>query len=204
MNYLAHLYLSGEDENIILGNFIGDYVKGKNYLKYPKPIQKGILLHRHIDSFTDSHHRFREAKQLVRADYGLHSGIVIDLFYDHFLARNWHQYSNISLRNFAKKVHAVLLSRFLRLPKRVQGFLPVLIQHKRLESYATVQGIQQSLEIMSRYTSLPEKSARAIEIMLDNLHFYEENFSFFMSEMVDFVCQVQQIDVKKPDSLAGR
>ena len=203
MNYLAHLYLSGEDENILLGNFIGDYVKGKKYLKYPEPIQKGILLHRYIDSFTDSHSRFREAKQLLRADYGLHAGIVIDLFYDHFLARNWYRYSELSLRNFAKKVHAVLLSHFFHLPKRVQGFLPFLIQHKRLESYETVQGIQKSLEIMSHYTSLPGNSEKAVKIMLDNLDFFEENFSVFMSEMVDFILQTQQIEIKQPDSIAG-
>ncbi len=203
MNYLAHLYLSGDDENILTGNFIGDYVKGKSYLTYPESVQKGILLHRQIDFFTDTNQYFREAKQYLLPDYGLHAGIVIDLLYDHFLARNWHLYSNINLRNFTRKVHAVLLSQFLHLPKRVQGFLPFLIQNRRLESYATVEGIQKTLAIMSRYTSLPENSEKAIQIMTDNLDFFENNFSCFMSEMVQFVSQVHQIEIKKPNSIAG-
>jgi acyl carrier protein phosphodiesterase len=190
MNYLAHLYLSGDDEDVLLGNFIGDYVKGKKYLEFPETIQKGILLHRQIDFFTDANFCFREAKQLLRNDYGLHSGIVIDLFYDHFLAKNWSVYSDSSLRDFAKKAHAILLSRFFYLPKRVQGFLPFLIQHKRLE-------------IMGRYTSLPEKSAKAIEILKVNLDFLETNFFCFMNEMFEFVSQTHQIKIKKPDRVAG-
>jgi acyl carrier protein phosphodiesterase len=203
MNYLAHLYLSGDDEDVLLGNFIGDYVKGKKYLEFPETIQKGILLHRQIDFFTDANFCFREAKQLLRNDYGLHSGIVIDLFYDHFLAKNWSVYSDSSLRDFAKKAHAILLSRFFYLPKRVQGFLPFLIQHKRLESYATTEGIQKTLEIMGRYTSLPEKSAKAIEILKVNLDFLETNFFCFMNEMFEFVSQTHQIKIKKPDRVAG-
>ncbi len=202
MNYLAHLYLSGDDEKVILGNFIGDYVKGKNYLKYPAEIQKGILLHRQIDSFTDKNLNFREAKRFLRNEYRLHSGIVIDLFYDHFLAKNWPLYSNESLRDFTKKIHAILLSHFFYLPGRVQGFLPFLIQNKRLESYATTEGIHKSLEIMSRYTSLPENSAMAMAIMKKNIEFFEDNFRSFMNEMLDFVLQSQQIKIKRPDWIA--
>lgn len=203
MNYLAHLYLSGDDENTLLGNFIGDCVKGKNYTKYPEPVQKGILLHRRIDFFTDTNSNFRKAKQLLRPDYGLHAGIVTDLFYDHFLAKNWNCYAPGSLRNFAKKVHSILLSRFLILPKRVQGFLPFLVQNKRLESYATAEGIQESLEIMSRHTSLPGHSAKAVEIMIANLDFFEDNFSCFMHEILEFVEQNYGIEIKKPGWIAG-
>jgi len=198
MNYLAHLYLSGEDEATMVGNFIGDYVKGKSYQKFPVNIQKGILLHRRIDSFTDSHPKFREAKRLLNGDYGLYSGIVIDLFYDHFLAKNWNLYSPVALRQFTKYSHAVLLSHFRYLPKRVQGFLPFLIQHRRLESYAKTKGIQNSLEIMSRYTSLPENSEKAIEVMQSNILFFEDNFMKFMHEMVEFVATEFEVKIKCP------
>ena len=186
MNYLAHLYLSGNNEATMVGNFIGDYVKGKSYKKFPKNIQKGIILHRQIDSFTDQHQKFREAKKLLNGDYGLYSGIVIDLFYDHFLAKNWSKYSTITLREFAKYSHAILLSHFRHLPRPVQGFLPFLIQHRRLESYAETKGIQKSLEIMSRYTSLPENSEKAIKVMQSNIHFFEKNFAEFMLEIINF------------------
>jgi acyl carrier protein phosphodiesterase len=198
MNYLAHLYLSGNDEATLVGNFIGDYVKGKGYEKFPIDIQKGILLHRQIDSFTDKHPKFREAKKLLNGDFGLYSGIVIDLFYDHFLAKNWNIYSPLTLREFAKYSHAVLLSHFRHLPKRVQGFLPFLIQHRRLESYAGAKGIQKSLEMMSRYTSLPNNSKKAIAVMKSNIPFFEESFAVFMSEIVDFVSNEYKVRIKRP------
>jgi acyl carrier protein phosphodiesterase len=198
MNYLAHLYLSGDDEEIITGNFIGDDVKGKSFEKFPEKIRKGILLHRQIDSFTDRHPNFREAKKLLNGDYNLYSGIIIDLFYDHFLAQNWSCYSDCTLRTFAKNVHAVLLSHFFYLPKRVQGFLPFLIQNRRLESYASADGIQKSLEIMSRYTSLPENSKKAIEILTTNFSFLKDNFTGFMNDMIRFVETEFEIEISKP------
>jgi len=198
MNYLAHLYLSGNDEKIITGNFIGDYVKGKNYLKYPGKIREGILLHRQIDTFTDSHHRFREIKKLLRPEFGLFSGIITDLLYDHLLAANWRSFADCSLHEFTKKIHAILLSHFTYLPERVQGFLPSLIKTRRLESYASTDGMSHTLEIMSRYTSLPSHAPDAIKIMEENLDFMSENFDIFMSEMIVFVESEFGVKIKRP------
>ncbi len=186
MNFLAHLYLSGDDDKLITGNFIGDYVKGKNFLKYPGKIREGIILHRQIDSFTDTHACFREVKVPFRGEFGLYSGVVTDLVFDHLLASRWENYCNQPLSQFAKKIHAVLLSNFQYLPLRVQGFLPVLIKNRRLESYACSEGIQQSLEIMSRYTTLPEKADKAIEIMQLNFAFIESRFTAFMNDLIAF------------------
>lgn len=198
MNYLAHLYLSGDNENVITGNFIGDYVKGKNYLKYPGKIREGIILHRQIDSFTDAHPRFREVKKLLRPEFGLFSGIITDLFYDHFLAANWSDFAPCTLREFTQKMHSVLLSHFFYLPARVQGFLPTLIKNRRLESYATKDGMGHTLKIMSRYTSLPENSTDAIEIMEDNSDFLHKNFEAFMHEMIEFVNEEFGVELKRP------
>ena len=199
MNFLAHMYLSGKNEKLMIGNFIGDYVKGRKYEDYPLSIKQGILLHRQIDNFTDNHTNFRKAKKLLVLEYGLYSGVVIDLFYDHLLAQNWNNYSNVSLRQFTKWTHAVLLSNFSHLPKRVQGFHPLLIQNRRLESYATKDGIQKSLRTMSRYTSLPEKSVKAMEIMKSNQQFFDDNFAGFIKDMIDFVENNYDIEIKKLD-----
>jgi acyl carrier protein phosphodiesterase len=198
MNYLAHLYLSGDDENVITGNFIGDYVKGKNYLKYPGKIREGIILHRQIDSFTDTHPRFREVKKLLRPEFGLFSGIITDLLYDHFLAANWNDFAPCTLRQFTKKMHSVLLSHFFYLPSRVQGFLPTLIKNRRLESYATKDGMSHTLKIMSRYTSLPENAPDAMKIMEENFDFLHQNFEAFMSEMIAFVNEEFGVEIKRP------
>lgn len=187
MNYLAHLYLSGDSEKLLVGNFIGDYVKGKQYQSYPDEISRGIILHRHIDSFTDGHELHRDAKKFFRPDFGHYAGIVVDVVYDHYLARNWNNYSDINLRWFAKWSHSVLLSNFKHLPLRVQGFLPFLIQHRRLESYATTEGITQALHVMGKYSSLPSKSERAKVALLDNYNELEQNFEAFMEELIAYV-----------------
>jgi acyl carrier protein phosphodiesterase len=203
MNYLAHLYLSGENEKTLVGNFIGDYVKGNAFKTYPENIRDGILLHRQIDTFTDTHPNFREAKSLFRNEFGLYSGIIVDFFYDHFLASNWYMYSDLSLRSFAKRAHAILLSNFTILPLRVQGFLPFLIQNRRLESYANIPGILESVKIMSMYSSLPDKTEIAGKLLADNYNFLNENFSGFMIEMIGFVSSYHKIDLQKPDFAEG-
>ena len=90
MNYLAHIYLSGDRELIRIGNFIADHIKGKKYQAFSQGIQKGILLHRQIDSFTDNHEIVRKSKRRLHERYGLYRGVIIDIFYDHYLAKNCH------------------------------------------------------------------------------------------------------------------
>ena len=203
MNFLGHLYLSGNDDKLLIGNFIGDYVKGKNFMKYPENIRKGIILHRLIDTYTDTHPCFREVKVLFRGEFGLYSGVVTDLIFDHMLASQWEKYSNIPLSAFAKRVHAVLHSNFKYLPPAVQGFLPVLIKNKRLESYASVAGIHQSLDIMSRYTSLPEKAGIAIDTMQENMEFIDTRFSIFINDLIGYSEQETGKTIKYPAKNAG-
>ncbi|HSO87254.1 MAG TPA: ACP phosphodiesterase [Draconibacterium sp.] len=198
MNYLAHLFLSGNDEQTMVGNFIGDHVKGNDWEKFPENIRKGILMHRQIDVFTDSHQKFREAKALFRPEFGLYSGIIVDFLYDHFLAGNWNNYSDITLRTFAKRSHAILLQNFMILPVRVQGFLPFLIQNRRLESYATIAGIMQALKIMSNYTSLPAKQDFVMHTLQANYDFFNLNFKDFMFDIIQFITEKYGLELKNP------
>jgi acyl carrier protein phosphodiesterase len=198
MNYLAHLYLSGEDEAMMVGNFIGDYVKGKQYLQYPEKVQAGILLHRQIDSFTDHHPVVRECGRRFKINYGLYSGIVTDVIFDHFLAIGWQNYSVYTLRQFSKHAHAVLLSNFLLLPVQVKLFLPFLVQHKRLESYAGLEGIYQSLAIMGRRTSLPEEANFALQVLQQDYQLIKLEFEQFFPELVAFAENKFGVIIKKP------
>lgn len=200
MNFLAHLYLSGDNEKLITGNFIGDYVKGKSFMNYPEDIRKGIILHRQIDAYTDGHLLFRDVKKLFRGEFGLYSGVVTDLILDHFLASRWHMYSRESLREFARRIHAVLLSNFTYLPPDVQGFLPVLIKNRRLESYALTEGIHQSLDIMSRYTSLPPRADMALAVMHRHFSLIEEHFLAFMPQLIEYTEKESGVTIDKPDS----
>ncbi|WP_372775853.1 ACP phosphodiesterase [Mangrovibacterium sp.] len=197
MNYLAHLYLSGESDELLLGNFIGDYVKGQQYLRFSDEVQRGVLLHRAIDSFTDNHPLVKDAGQFFRPYYGRYSGIVTDVIFDHFLARYWLDYCPHTLRQFSKHVHAVLLSNFFQLPIRVKGFLPFLIQHKRLESYARIDGIQTSLHIMAHRTSLPDQTENAINVLETNFSELKDLFDHFFADLVKHSEESFKVEILK-------
>lgn len=199
MNYLAHIYLSGNSEEIKLGNFIGDFVKGNRHKEFPEQVAYGILLHRRIDSFTDQHADVGECIKLLRPAYGKYSGIVTDVFFDHFLASNWNDYSVYSLRNFAKNAHAIFLSNFFMLPLQVKQFLPFLIQHKRLESYAKRENLFHVLEIMSRWTSLPSNSDWAMQILNQEYHQFEALFCSFFAEMIEYVESECAVKIARPE-----
>lgn len=198
MNFLAHLYLSGDSEDIQTGNFIGDYVKGSHYNLYDGDIRKGILLHRIIDSYTDNHPAFREAGTIFRQRYGRYSGIVTDIAFDHLLASRWSQFSVYSLREFTSRVHNTLLSGFLKLPFRVQRFLPVMISNKRLEAYATLEGTEKALAIMAKYSSLPDHSEYAVEAIARNEEELHTLFGRFMTDITTFVESEHNIRIMKP------
>ena len=113
MNYLAHVYLSGSDQNIMIGNFIADSIKGSKYLEYPIAIQKGILLHRKIDSFTDHHPSFRNSTKKLHQRYGHYSGIIVDIFYDHFLAK----IGMIIPKHLLKSILPIFMTYFFKIKK---------------------------------------------------------------------------------------
>jgi acyl carrier protein phosphodiesterase len=199
MNYLAHLYLSGESDEIKLGNFIGDFVKGNKYLEYPEQVAFGIKLHRSIDFFTDQHPDVKECIAILKPGYGRYSGIVADVFFDHFLASNWSDYSIYSLRQFSKYSHAVFLSNFLLLPFRVKQFLPFLIQHKRLESYAHRENLTHVLDIMSRRTSLPQNSEWAMRILNQEYVQFESLFRSVFADLIKYVESDFAVRISKPE-----
>ena len=187
MNFLAHIYLSGDSNEIKVGNFIGDYVKGKNFEHYPNLIKKGILLHRHIDSFTDHHPIVQRSKSYLNVKYKRFSGIIVDIFYDHFLALEWSEFTNEPLEKFVNNLYDTLVSHYSILPKKVQGFLPLFIQYNWLESYLTIEGIKDVLSGMSRRTSLPDETQFAIEVLKKNYSSFRADFLDYFPQLIHFV-----------------
>ena len=149
MNHLAHLYLSGSSEKIMVGNFIADGVKGKKYSNYEPEIVKGILMHRAIDTFTDSHEIVRHSKGFFREKYGLYSGVLIDLFYDHYLAKNWTSYSTTPLADFAANAYRIFSEYLSIMPGEYQHMFPYMQKENWLLNYAKIEGIRRSLLGMS-------------------------------------------------------
>ena len=187
MNFLAHIYLSGDSREILIGNFIGDYVKGKNITGYPDEVKQGIMLHRMIDSFTDSHSITRSSKKVIAEKYGLYAGIVVDIYYDHFLSANWDLYSEMPLREYIHDRYRLLDSGFSIFPAGVKSWFPYFIKSNWLETYIHFEGLNMVFKRMSYRTSLPEHSDYAVNQLKENYDFLKENFIDFFADMREMV-----------------
>ena len=150
MNYLAHIYLSGDDKDLLVGNFMADSIKGKRYEEYPDGIKRGILLHRFIDDFTDHHPICIETKILLRPKYHKLSPILSDIIYDHFLARLWANYHAVPLDKFVDDFYAFIQTRWDELTPRIQYMMPYMIKQNWLYNYQFKVGLQNVLNGMSR------------------------------------------------------
>ena len=186
MNYLAHIYLSGEDEGITIGNFIADGIKGKKYLKYPAKIQKGILLHRSIDSYTDQHPTVRQSTARLHSNYGHYSGVIVDILYDHYLAKNWEQYHSQPLAEYIEDFYQLLRSTNEVLPTRIQRMMPYMISDNWLLSYATIPGISNILDKMNVRTKNISKMNFAVLELEQYYTEFESEFTSFFAELMEF------------------
>ena len=183
MNYLAHIYLSNEEEEITLGNFIADGVKGKKYVQFPLGIQQGILLHRAIDSYTDAHPIVRKSTKRLHKKYSHYSGVIVDILYDHFLAKNWTQYHSIPLHKYTENFYNLINSNFDRLTPRIQKMMPYMIEQNWLLSYASIDGIGKILDQMNRRTNNQSKMNLAVLELTTYYKEFEDEITLFFEDL---------------------
>ncbi len=186
MNYLAHIYLSGDNETIRIGNFIADHIKGNKYKNFSEDIQKGVLLHRQIDSFTDGHKIARGSKRRLNEQYGLYKGVIVDILYDHFLAKNWSLYSKIPLQEYTTAFYKLLMEHYEILPEKIKYMSKYMIRDDWLASYAHKEGIQKVLSGMNRRTGGISNMDLAINDLEAHYDDFEHDFTLFFKELHDF------------------
>lgn len=186
MNFLAHIYLSGDNELVTIGNFIADGIKGKQYHKFSPEIQIGILLHRQIDTFTDAHPIVRQSTKRLHKNYGHYSGVIVDILYDHFLAKNWSTYSEVPLETYVDRFYKSLESHFELLPSRTQHMMPYLMADNWLLNYANLNGIQNVLNGMNRRTKNVSGMDKATAELEQYYTEFEEEFTEFFKELRGF------------------
>jgi acyl carrier protein phosphodiesterase len=187
MNFLAHLYLSGNDEQLMIGNFIADSVKGSSYKNYPEGIAKGIMLHRAIDFYSDNHPVFLQSVIRLRPNYRKYAGVIVDIFYDHFLAKNWKEYSEKSLEQYAGEVHSLMLKNVFLMPEKSLMFLKYAMRTNRLVSYASTDGIEETLAGMSRMTTFKSNMEFAVNDLKEQYPLFENEFREFFEDAKGFV-----------------
>ena len=184
MNFLAHLYLSKNNTNIMIGNFIADHIRGNNYEGFSKEIQQGIFLHREIDTFTDAHAVVRKSKRRLHKRYRHYDGVIIDIFYDYFLAKNWNVYSEIPLDVYTKSVYTLFDKIKLDLPIKSQNFIKYMIEYDLLFNYSNKEGIAKVLNGVNQRT----KGKSQMNLAIEDLHVLEKeletDFTSFFSDLI--------------------
>lgn len=189
MNFLAHIYLSGDNDLIKIGNFMADGIHGKHFDTFPMAIQKGIILHRSIDTFTDAHPVFRQSTKRLHANYHHYSGIIVDIFYDHFLAKNWSNYSAEKLEDYAERFYRSLQDNYCSLNERTKKIMPYMIDHNWLLSYQNIEGIERILAKMDtrmKYESNMRFSVAELRMFYSE---FEQEFSVFFEDLITFTNQ---------------
>lgn len=183
MNFLAHIYLSGDNDLIKIGNFMADGIRGKQFENYHPEIQKGIILHRFIDTFTDAHPVFRQSTKKLHENYHHYAGVIVDVFYDHFLAKNWNLYSDEKLEDYTERFYKSLQENHTILTLKTQNLLPYMTKYNWLVSYQTVEGINRILTQMDSRTNNQSKM-RFSTLELEKYYpEFEAEFTIFFEEL---------------------
>ena len=186
MNYLAHVFLARHSSAAMIGGLLGDFVKGSIH-GYPAEIRAGIVLHRAIDRYTDAHHLVRSSCALMSVRRRRYAGIMVDVFFDHFLACHWHRYTQTPLSVFTHATYAELLARSAEFPQRLQHVLPHMTQHDWLGSYQEVEAIDAAINGISRRMRRANPLLGGAQEMLDNYASLQANFLQFFPDLLQFV-----------------
>ncbi len=195
MNYLAHAHLSFNQPPVLVGNMINDFVKGKKQFDYPDAIRKGILLHRAIDNFTDTHESTQQIKLFFKPQYRLYAGAFTDVVYDHFLANDVTEFAtDEDLKHFTASVYKTLKTNLLLLPQAFQAILPNMIKHNWLYNYKSKWGIAKSFEGLVKRSRYLTESFIAYELLNQHYEAMNSCYKAFYPDLKKFAAdQLQQL-----------
>lgn len=189
MNYLAHLFLAGNDPEMIVGNFIADHVKGAKVKDYSIRIQQGIRMHQAIDTFTDHNPIVHQSIMRLRPDFHKYAGVVVDMFYDHFLSADWNTFSGEDLEEFTRSKYLVLNAYSELLPVRSGRLLYYMEKQNWLKSYASFEGMQQAFSGMARRTTFVSHMEHAVSNLKADYELYKQEFQVYFPELQQFVIE---------------
>jgi len=187
MNFLAHIYLSGADNDLMIGNFIADALRGKQTEVYSEAIKAGINLHRQIDEYTDDHEIVKQCYEILKPSQGRYAGVIVDISFDHFLAKSWSKYHPVGLTDFATNIYDVMDANFDILPIRFQKMMPKMRKQNWLYQYQYLEGIQKAFESISKRASFESNMATAVDDVKEHYDILEQNFEHFFDDLKQFV-----------------
>lgn len=186
MNYLAHLYLSEANDDAWLGSLLGDFVKGPLDDRYSEAVTRAIVLHRKIDSFTDAHPLVLRSKSRVSSQRRRYAGIMMDMFYDHFLAKYWHEFHGETLARFTSRIYRTLEQHYDTLPPRLQHVAPLMTQGDWLGSYADIGSIATALNRMGQRLTRGNGLLNSVDDLVEHYAELESDFRAFFPDVLHF------------------
>ena len=186
MNFLIHLYVTGDDPELLVGNLMGDFVKGRLTGQFPAAIEEGIILHRRIDSFAAGNTNFLRSKRRLDASCALYRGVLVDLFYDHFLALNWNEYASVPFIDFLSHATEIVRCHVDILPEKLRRMKSVIFG-ELLPSYLEIEGIERALGRMSTRLKRPNPLKGGAGELRKHYGGLYADFHQFMPELLDFV-----------------
>lgn len=193
MNYLAHIRLAGDDPECLIGNFLGDFVKGRlTEDRYPPGIRRGIVMHRRIDAWTDSHEITRECARLISPERRRWSRVILDIFYDHLLAVNWERYSDESLRDFLDRAYGIILGAADIFPEPSAARINTIIKDGWIEKYRSISGLSvvfQGMSIRVRRKNPLSGSEQELVAHYDEMN---EHFNRFFPEILEYAKHLEK------------
>jgi acyl carrier protein phosphodiesterase len=166
MNFLAHFHLSGEDEEIAIGNFIGDFIRGSKLDDLPENVLKGIQLHRFIDAFTDKHPVVKSVNQIIKPYFSKYAPVVSDIYFDYFLASNFDQYSTQSLRDYTHEIYDLIERKKELLPERARGFYHFLLERDIFFEYGNKDGMRHVFNGVSSRAKFKSNMEEGVPVLI--------------------------------------
>jgi len=187
MNFLAHFYLSCDEPALLTGNFMADFIQNQEVKTLPESVQKGVMLHRKIDSFMDTHPLVRRGSKRLHAYHHKYAPVVMDIYYDYLLYQHWDEFYDSDFQAFANHCYDILLDNLGMMPSTLQVQTTDMVNHNWLRNYTTKKGLVATFQGMKRRTSKPQHLNGAVESLQRDYNLLDAEFLEFFPEIIEFV-----------------
>jgi acyl carrier protein phosphodiesterase len=187
MNHLAHFYLSFGYESIAIGNFLADFISRKEFKTLSEDLLPGIALHRKIDDFTDTHVLVKKSTRWLHLDFSKYAPVILDIYYDFLLSKNWHRYSDMQLDTFCEDMYKILIRFQPYFPQRLSDRILMMVRHKWLGSFGSYAGLQGTFDRLNRRVRYPVDFSEASKKLQSMESRLEKEFNDFFPEAIDYI-----------------
>ena len=184
MNFLAHTYLSFDQPGLIVGNYLGDFIRNKDVASLPIAIKEGVILHRAIDTYTDRHEKVKEGTSLLHKSMGKYAPVVLDIYFDFLLSKRWLDFHNTPLSEFCQIAYEILVKHQEYMPERIANRMQKMVADRWLENYQTYDGIRRVFRFLSRRTKFPSNLMDAPAVLMELEEPLEDVFMSFFPDLI--------------------